>query len=313
MKIVFDAGRFVAVSSFEERVILKGAGFRWNPDARVWWTDKPAVALKVANAFDPSAKEAAQEAERHIEASKKTDHDIAIPCPEGLAYLPFQRAGIAYCLKMFGVDISKPHHYIMGVGKEVINANRDLSEKAATQGENDGVHGNGPDSGGARNCYGKTEKECGKRNVADAGVDCDKNQNARPGGSGTSFERTEKGIQQQIEFSGRERATTDGNGLPVGGGAIADGVQAGACNSNAGPRNFSQTARPLQGGLWRPLEKGGGGIGRTIPSTDEKENFGQEKNRGATSAGLASDSNKTQIMKGGQTPSLGVLIADEMG
>jgi SWI/SNF-related matrix-associated actin-dependent regulator 1 of chromatin subfamily A len=115
MKIVFDAGRFVAFSSFEERFILKGAGFRWNPDARIWWTDKPAVALKVANAFDPSAKEAAQEAERHIEASKKTDHDIAIPCPEGLAYLPFQRAGIAYALERQSTLIADE----MGLGKTI--------------------------------------------------------------------------------------------------------------------------------------------------------------------------------------------------
>ena len=36
------------------------------------------------------------------EASRAEDADIDIPCPEGLAYLPYQRAGIAAALRIFG-------------------------------------------------------------------------------------------------------------------------------------------------------------------------------------------------------------------
>ena len=37
-----------------------------------------------------------------LAASRATDWAGDIPCPEGLAYLPYQRAGIAYCLRAFG-------------------------------------------------------------------------------------------------------------------------------------------------------------------------------------------------------------------
>lgn len=50
-----------------------------------------------------------------IAASQQVDADIDIPCPEGLDYLPFQRAGIAYALArpntLFGDD--------MGLGKTI--------------------------------------------------------------------------------------------------------------------------------------------------------------------------------------------------
>ena len=35
-------------------------------------------------------------------ASKATDADVEIPAPEGLAYLGYQKAGIAFALKKFG-------------------------------------------------------------------------------------------------------------------------------------------------------------------------------------------------------------------
>ena len=67
----------------------------------------------------------AAEVEARVEASRATDAAIDIPVPDGLAYLPFQRAGIAYALgrdaTLFGDE--------MGLGKTiqaigVINATR---------------------------------------------------------------------------------------------------------------------------------------------------------------------------------------------
>jgi len=46
--------------------------------------------------WQPIAKEEAENIEAVQEASRATDADIDIPCPEGLEYMPFQRAGIAY-------------------------------------------------------------------------------------------------------------------------------------------------------------------------------------------------------------------------
>jgi SNF2 family DNA or RNA helicase len=56
-----------------------------------------------------------QEMEANIEASRATDADIAIPCPDGLAYLPFQRAGIGYAMARARCLIADE----MGLGKTV--------------------------------------------------------------------------------------------------------------------------------------------------------------------------------------------------
>ena len=42
------------------------------------------------------------EMERQAEASRASDSDIDVPCPEGLDYLPYQLAGISYALRVFG-------------------------------------------------------------------------------------------------------------------------------------------------------------------------------------------------------------------
>ena len=43
-----------------------------------------------------------KEREAAVEASRASDADISVPCPEGLAYLPYQRAGIFRALEIFG-------------------------------------------------------------------------------------------------------------------------------------------------------------------------------------------------------------------
>jgi hypothetical protein len=39
---------------------------------------------------------------RTLTASRATDADIDIPAPAGLEYLPYQKAGIAFALRVFG-------------------------------------------------------------------------------------------------------------------------------------------------------------------------------------------------------------------
>lgn len=53
-----------------------------------WWEDIP--------------KEAMAKRDSNHELSRATDADIDIPCPDGRAYMPFQRAGIKYILSVFG-------------------------------------------------------------------------------------------------------------------------------------------------------------------------------------------------------------------
>jgi SWI/SNF-related matrix-associated actin-dependent regulator 1 of chromatin subfamily A len=89
---------------YEERAYPKKAGFWWN--TRVcpgsWATNDLEKAYLVREHADPELrKELEQEfGERveKVEASKAADADIDIPRPEGLEYMPFQKAGIAYAL-----------------------------------------------------------------------------------------------------------------------------------------------------------------------------------------------------------------------
>ena len=94
-----ETSRFIFDCTFYEKDIAKSAGFRWNPTEKLWWTDD---ILKAARLKDEADTEAAKviseqlaEKEAKISASAATDADIDIPVPDGLEYLPFQKAGIA--------------------------------------------------------------------------------------------------------------------------------------------------------------------------------------------------------------------------
>ena len=112
--------KYIARCTFAEKEIPKAAGFRWDPQGRCWWTEDSAIAVRL---MDPVKAEAMMVEVREREAAKtasitqsrKADADIDVPRPEGLEYLPYQRAGIAYALQrrntLFGDD--------MGLGKTI--------------------------------------------------------------------------------------------------------------------------------------------------------------------------------------------------
>ena len=99
-------------SKHPEGSVARAAGLSWDRDQCVWRTTKvehigslidlaaehgievtPAdVAQKLREASDQAQATKAQA----LAASRALDADIDIPVPEGLDYLPFQRAGIAY-------------------------------------------------------------------------------------------------------------------------------------------------------------------------------------------------------------------------
>lgn len=119
MKLVKRDGNYIAESTFEEREVPKAAGFRWSPDRRCWWTADKSRAAKLVRYADDTLRAELEgiEAERQatIAASAATDADMAIPCPEGLSYLPFQRAGIAFAASHEATLIADE----MGLGKTV--------------------------------------------------------------------------------------------------------------------------------------------------------------------------------------------------
>lgn len=95
--------KWFARCSFEQKDIVKAAGFRWDPNSRRWWTADPAAAAKFADAGAAQAtiegfhKRQEQRAES-VELSRAAAPiaEIDIPSNSGLEYLPYQRVGIAY-------------------------------------------------------------------------------------------------------------------------------------------------------------------------------------------------------------------------
>ncbi len=79
-------------------------GLKWRSETETefcWWQEIPKALIE---------KRAAT-----VEASKATDADIDIPAPEGLSYLPYQRAGIAWAKQRDGTLIGDE----MGLGKTI--------------------------------------------------------------------------------------------------------------------------------------------------------------------------------------------------
>lgn len=113
-----------------DRFAVKECGFRFDRDNARWITRDPKVVAELvslpgvevtqeaAEAVRQARTEAAEAAIRasvSVIASAATDADIDIPAPEGLSYLPYQRAGIAYALSRKGVLIADE----MGLGKTI--------------------------------------------------------------------------------------------------------------------------------------------------------------------------------------------------
>ncbi len=90
-----------------EKDAMKALGASWTKDERsgewslVWWQQIDAEELK-------------RRAEA-VKASRATDAQIDLPRPDGLDYMPFQRAGIKYALDRKGVLLADD----MGLGKTV--------------------------------------------------------------------------------------------------------------------------------------------------------------------------------------------------
>lgn len=111
--------KYIWTGGYDTRHIPKEAGFRWDPEGKVWWTKLEDVATKLMNYAEGDLKaelESYAKGKRaSLEASKATSADIEIPHPAGLDYLPFQKAGIKYALErentFFGDE--------MGLGKTV--------------------------------------------------------------------------------------------------------------------------------------------------------------------------------------------------
>lgn len=125
MILVFDGHRYEAKATYADRHVLKASGFRWDPDSKAWWTvDKVNIGRLERNSGKVcEIRDLAEQQEQEIpipdswegHPSCATDGPEGIPCPPDLAYMPFQRGGIAFARGKDGVLIADE----MGLGKTV--------------------------------------------------------------------------------------------------------------------------------------------------------------------------------------------------
>jgi SWI/SNF-related matrix-associated actin-dependent regulator 1 of chromatin subfamily A len=123
ISVIKEGNLWIIRSAFADKDIVKGAGARWNPDRKVWWTDKAEVAIKLEGgdtatiAAKINAEREAQHArdQASILASRAAVSDIVVPAPQGLAYLGYQLAGVAYAQARESTLIADE----MGLGKTI--------------------------------------------------------------------------------------------------------------------------------------------------------------------------------------------------
>ena len=107
------------ISSFAEKDIPKSAGFRWFPKDKQWQTPDIDKAEKLSQYFDTNTRNKVDQLKGVTKSteilSSALSSDITIPCPTGLEYMAFQKAGIEYGVKHQHVLIADEQ----GVGKTI--------------------------------------------------------------------------------------------------------------------------------------------------------------------------------------------------
>lgn len=123
MKLIYDKGIWIILCNYEEREIPKENGFIWDKVVpKKWATTDLKKALKLKQYADSYYE---VEMERQLaykkellSASSAKETDINIPCPKGISYLGFQKAGIKYISERKSFLLADS----MGLGKSIETA-----------------------------------------------------------------------------------------------------------------------------------------------------------------------------------------------
>jgi SNF2 family DNA or RNA helicase len=103
VRIDYKDNLFYGLGSWADRDAWKAAGFKWSSLRKAWITSEQAIATRVDGAVWTQRAMAHVEhqlevAEVSKEMSWRASTDFMPPAPPGLAFLPYQRAGIEYAL-----------------------------------------------------------------------------------------------------------------------------------------------------------------------------------------------------------------------
>lgn len=113
MRLERDRNGWRVTTSWDDvrgRALVKKAGFEWQPARKVWTSSRAAVAAELLPTLREEDEVADDVAEairqaviaeqaatlEAIQASRASTSDFAVPAPEGLDYLPYQKAGVAF-------------------------------------------------------------------------------------------------------------------------------------------------------------------------------------------------------------------------
>ena len=89
------SGLFRLIRSYGFRKALQQTGFTWDPRG-FWKTENVYQALCFSEFADEHARDVLGPYMRAVDDSWAKNSILPIPAPEGLAYMPFQKAGIIY-------------------------------------------------------------------------------------------------------------------------------------------------------------------------------------------------------------------------
>lgn len=117
MTLTFSDGRFELRFDYDPNFVekAKAAGMRWDKEVKCWWVKDSSTAAKFAEFADESAKVALAKGSATVAASQATTIDGHLPRPEGLEYMDFQKAGIAFAVERPVTLIADE----MGLGKTI--------------------------------------------------------------------------------------------------------------------------------------------------------------------------------------------------
>lgn len=130
MIVTYWKGVFAVKSEPEDRTRLERAGFELHEPSlcasphqcracrasvgRLYWSNRVESAARLKSCCDSRALSVMREHLERLAKSRAVDSSIEVPCPPGLEYKPYQRAGISYALQRKDTLIADD----MGLGKD---------------------------------------------------------------------------------------------------------------------------------------------------------------------------------------------------